>query len=79
MLKSHLSNSKRTGSTLTSRERGVVQLVAEGYTNKSVAGVLNIGLKTVETHRATVMRKLNLELLPADLVRYAIRNRIVDA
>jgi DNA-binding NarL/FixJ family response regulator len=78
MLKSHLSNSKRMGSTLTSRERGVVQLVAEGHTNKSVAAVLNIGLKTVETHRAAVMRKLNLES-SADLVRYAIRNRIADA
>jgi DNA-binding NarL/FixJ family response regulator len=78
MLKSRLSNSKRMGSTLTSRERGVVQLIAEGHTNKSVAGVLNIGLKTVETHRAAVMRKLNLES-SADLVRYAVRNRIVDA
>ena len=78
LLKSHLSNSKRMGSPLTSRERGVVQMIAEGHTNKGVAGLLNISLKTVETHRATVMRKLNLSS-SADLVRYAIRNKIADA
>ena len=78
LLKSHLSNSKRTGSTLTGRERGVVQLIAEGHTNKGVAGILNISLKTVEIHRATAMRKLNLAS-SADLVRYAVRNNIVDA
>ena len=78
LLKSQLSNSKRTGSTLTSRERDVVQLVAEGHTNKGVARLLDISIKTVETHRATVMRKLNLSAT-ADLVRYAIRNKIADA
>ena len=78
VLKSHLSNSKRTGSILTGRERGVVQLVAQGHSNKSVASVLNISLKTVETHRASVMRKLNLAS-SADLVRYAIRNNLVEA
>jgi DNA-binding NarL/FixJ family response regulator len=78
LLKSHLSNSRRSGSTLTSRERGVVQMIAEGHTNKGVAGLLNISLKTVETHRATVMRKLNLAS-SADLVRYAVRNRLVEA
>ena len=64
-------------SVLTQRERGVVQLVAEGYTNKQIAGLLNISLKTVETHRAAIMRKLQLSS-PAALVRYAIRNRIVE-
>jgi DNA-binding NarL/FixJ family response regulator len=78
LLRSHLSNSRRSGSTLTSRERGVVQMIAEGHTNKGVAGLLNISLKTVETHRATVMRKLNLAS-SADLVRYAVRNRLVEA
>ena len=78
LLKSHLSSSERTGPTLTSRERSVVQLVAEGHTNKGVARLLDISLKTVETHRATVMRKLNLSS-SADLVRYAIRNKIADA
>lgn len=63
--------------TLTPRERGVVQLIAEGHTNKQVANVLNISLKTVETHRASVMRKLNLSSSAA-LVRYAIRNKLVE-
>jgi DNA-binding NarL/FixJ family response regulator len=61
---------------LTHRESGVIQLVAEGYTNKQIANLLNISFKTVETHRAAIMRKLNLSSL-AELVRYAIRNRIV--
>ena len=55
----------------------MVQLVAEGYTNKQIAGLLDISLKTVETHRAAIMRKLNLTS-PAALVRYAIRNQIVE-
>jgi DNA-binding NarL/FixJ family response regulator len=63
---------------LTPREREIVQLLAEGKSNKQVAAVLGISIKTVETHRATVMRKLRLESF-ADLVRYAIRNKIVAA
>ena len=78
LLKSFLAESEGTGSTLTTRERGVVQLIAEGHTNKVVARILDISLKTVETHRANVMRKLALSS-SADLVRYAIRNRIVEA
>ena len=66
------------GSTLTNRERAVVQLIAEGHTNKETAELLNISLKTVESHRASVMRKLNLSSSAA-LVRYAIRNKIVEA
>ena len=76
LLKSVLTESNRT--TLTDRERGVIQLVAEGHSNKVVARFLNISLKTVESHRAAVMRKLDLSS-SADLVRYAIRNRIVEA
>ena len=77
LLDTFLSQPKREGSALTYRERGVVQLVAEGYTNKQIAGLLDIGLKTIETHRATIMRKLKLSS-PAELVRYAIRNHIVE-
>ena len=77
LLDSFLSGPAREGSALTYRERGVVQMVAEGYTNKQIAGLLEISLKTVETHRATIMRKLNLSS-PAQLVRYAVRNRIVE-
>jgi DNA-binding NarL/FixJ family response regulator len=63
---------------LTPREREIVQLLAEGKSNKEAAGVLGISIKTVETHRATTMQKLRLESF-ADLVRYAIRNKIVAA
>jgi DNA-binding NarL/FixJ family response regulator len=64
--------------SLTPRERELVQLVAEGKSNKNVAQILGISVKTVESHRAAVMKKLNLDSV-ADLVRYAIRNRIVKA
>jgi DNA-binding NarL/FixJ family response regulator len=77
LLESYLKRQGDQESTLTARERGVVQLIAEGYTNKQIANVLNISLKTVETHRATVMRKLNLSSSAA-LVRYAIRNKLVE-
>ena len=64
--------------SLTAREREMVQLVAEGNTSKDIAQVLGISVKTVETHRAAVMRKLKLNSV-ADLVRYAIRNGIILA
>jgi DNA-binding NarL/FixJ family response regulator len=60
---------------LTSRERMVVQLIAEGHTNREVAEVLNLSIKTIESHRAQVLRKLNVKSV-AGLVRYAIRNRL---
>jgi DNA-binding NarL/FixJ family response regulator len=62
---------------LTTREREVIQLLAEGRSSKEVATVLVISVKTAETHRANVMRKLNLHSV-TDLVRYAIRNRITE-
>ena len=65
-------------SPLTPRERSVVQLIAEGHSNKQAAIVLGISFKTVETHRATIMRKLELAS-SADLVRYAVRSQIVAA
>ena len=64
--------------TVTSRERDVVRLLAGGNSNKEVANCLGISIRTAETHRATLMRKLGLESLAA-LVRYAIRNNIIDA
>lgn len=63
---------------LTSREREVVQLLAEGKSNKEVADFLGISVKTAETHRATVMRKLNLKAF-SELIRFAIRNHLVAA
>jgi DNA-binding NarL/FixJ family response regulator len=62
---------------LTAREREVVQLLAEGKTSKEVAVTLNLSVKTAETHRTNVMRKLDLHSV-ADLVRYAVRNNIVQ-
>jgi DNA-binding NarL/FixJ family response regulator len=62
---------------LTSREAEVLQLLAEGKSNKQIASLLDLSVKTVETHRTAVMRKLELKSLP-DLVRFAIRNHIVQ-
>ena len=64
-------------SSLTHREREVVQQVAEGRINKEIAQRLNISVKTVETHRASAMRKLKLRTT-ADLVRYAVRNQLIQ-
>lgn len=62
---------------LTTREREVVQLLAEGKSTKDVAKALGISLKTAETHRANIMRKLDIHSI-SQLVRYAIRNNIVQ-
>ena len=63
---------------LSPREKTIVKLVAEGYSNKSVSAILNLSIKTTETHRAAAMRKLNINST-ADLVRYAVRARLVEA
>ena len=62
---------------LSARERSIVQLIAEGHSNKEIGAILNISVKTVETHRASAMRKINATST-AGLVRYAIRNNIVQ-
>lgn len=61
---------------LTDREREVLQLLAEGRSNKEVAALLDVGLSTVETHRANLMQKLNLHNT-AEIVLYAVRKRII--
>ncbi|HKT60633.1 MAG TPA: response regulator transcription factor [Gemmatimonadales bacterium] len=66
------------GEGLTPREREVLQLVAEGRSSKSIAARLGVTVKTVESHRASLMRKLRLRTV-ADLVRYAVRNGLVEA
>jgi DNA-binding NarL/FixJ family response regulator len=63
---------------LSARERSVVQLIAEGHSNKKVASILGLSLKTVETHRQNARDKLGLHST-ADLVRYAVRNNLVEA
>jgi DNA-binding NarL/FixJ family response regulator len=62
---------------LTPREREVVQLLAEGKTTKEVAAVLGMSVKTAETHRSNIMRKLNFHSV-SQLVLYAVRNNIVQ-
>ena len=63
---------------LSPREREIVQLLAEGKSNKEVARALGITVKTAETHRSNIMRKMQFASL-SDLIRYAIRNNIVSA
>jgi DNA-binding NarL/FixJ family response regulator len=64
--------------TLTPRERQVVQLLAEGKTTKEVACLLNLSVKTAETHRSNIMAKLGLHSI-SEVVLYAVRNNIVQA
>jgi DNA-binding NarL/FixJ family response regulator len=61
---------------LTDREKEVLQLLAEGRSNKEVASILNLGLSTVETHRANLMQKLGLHNT-AEIVLYAVRKRVI--
>ena len=63
--------------TLTPREREIVQLLAEGKSSKEVASHLNLSVKTAETHRSNIMRKLNLHSV-SGLVLYAVRNNMVQ-
>jgi DNA-binding NarL/FixJ family response regulator len=62
---------------LTSREREVIQLLAEGKSSKEVACLLNLSTKTAETHRSNIMRKLNFHSI-RDLVVYAVQNDIIQ-
>jgi DNA-binding NarL/FixJ family response regulator len=76
----YLRNESRdsdTDSALSAREREIVQLLAEGNSNKDIARALAISVKTAETHRSNIMRKMGFDSLP-ELVRYAIRNKIIE-
>ena len=66
-----------TRDPVTPREREIIQLLTEGLSNKEAAARLGISVKTIEAHRANIMRKLRLRSV-ADLVRYAIRNKIAQ-
>jgi DNA-binding NarL/FixJ family response regulator len=83
LLNSYLKHQDRTEagesprSRLTAREREIVQLLAEGKSNKEVASSLNISIKTAETHRTNIMNKLDLRSI-TELVRYAVRNNMVE-
>ena len=81
VLESFVKSTRRLesdNSVLTNREREIVQLLAEARTNKEIASVLCISVKTVETHRASVMRKLGINSI-VELVHYAIRNNLAGA
>ncbi len=75
-------NKGRNGATqlaqLTSRQREILQLIAEGHSTKDIAGRLNLSVKTIETHRAQVMKRLQIHDV-AGLVRFAIRKGLVRA
>jgi DNA-binding NarL/FixJ family response regulator len=71
------ANADATFHVLSAREREIVQLLAEGASNKEVARALGISVKTAETHRSNIMRKMQFESL-SDLVRYAVRNKIIE-
>jgi DNA-binding NarL/FixJ family response regulator len=62
---------------LTPREREIIQLLAEGHRNKKIAQQLGISVKTVETHRTTLMRKIDVRSI-VELVRYAVRNHLTE-
>ncbi len=76
-LRPHEESDAPAQCALTPREREVIQLVAEGKTTKEVATALGLSVKTAETHRTNLMRKLNLHSV-ADITLYAVRNGIVQ-
>ena len=68
----------KDGGDLTPREREIVQLVAEGRSSRKVAELLGVSIKTVESHRTNIMRKLDIRSV-SQLVRYAVRNGLIQA
>jgi two-component system response regulator NreC len=62
---------------LTPREREILQLIAEGYTNKEIAEILNLSVKTIQSHRSNLMNKLDLHDR-GELIKYAIQKKIID-
>lgn len=82
LLDDYIRKLKRSGTEdaydlLTPREREILQLIAEGKSNKDVANLLDLSVYTVESHRANLMEKLNLRGLP-ELILYAVRRRIIE-
>lgn len=82
LLDDYVRNLKRSGTEdayelLTPREREVLQLIAEGKSNKDIANLLNLSVYTVESHRSNLMEKLNLRGLP-ELILYAVRKGIIS-
>jgi DNA-binding NarL/FixJ family response regulator len=76
--KSHSEEPVSSKTRLTPRQREIVQLLAEGKSSKEVATVLGLSVKTAETHRANIMRRLDCHSV-SELVRYAVKNNIIEA
>jgi DNA-binding NarL/FixJ family response regulator len=76
--KTNEDDSNKVGLRLTARQRQILQLLAEGKSSKEVAAALNISVKTAETHRANIMRRLDYHSV-SELVRYAIRHHVIEA
>jgi DNA-binding NarL/FixJ family response regulator len=72
-----LIRNQNPGGLVTPRERQIACLLADGYSTKEAAAVLNMSVKTAETHRASIMRKLGAKNV-ADIVKYCIRNHLID-
>ena len=77
MVSGFLSSEKEEKGDLSGREREILKLLAEGYSNKEIAEMLVISVKTVETHRANIMKKHNFKNI-TELVLYAVRNHIIE-
>jgi DNA-binding NarL/FixJ family response regulator len=77
VVQAYLSKTPLEADPLTSRERQILQLIAEGQSSKDIANLLGISTKTAEAHRARIMRKLDLHGT-ASLVRYAIRRGLLE-
>jgi DNA-binding NarL/FixJ family response regulator len=69
---------QRSGLFLATRQKQILHLLAEGKSSKEIAVALNISIKTAETHRANIMRRLGYHSV-SELVRYAIRNHVIEA
>lgn len=77
LLSSFIHTRPSRSSALTTREREIVQMIGQGQSNKEIAASLDVSVKTVESHRASAMRKTSSRST-ADVTRYAIRNKLVE-
>ena len=71
-----LSQASAPATLLTQRERDVLRHIAEGHANKQIAQALNLSVRTVETHRLNIKRKLGIDG-QAELIKYAVENRVL--
>jgi DNA-binding NarL/FixJ family response regulator len=78
VLEDYLHKNEATNNRLTPRQREIIQLLAEGKSSKEIAVALGLSTKTAETHRANIMKRLNCHSA-SEIVRYAVRNNIIEA